>query len=136
MEMEREQKQKKAQPSNSMKGKEHQSNVLQCPQGPDVLTTTADTISWSPPQASSPTIQQLSKSNSKLEKLMLQMQKEMIEMKTLPQGSRTWRDCECRGPQLTVGMSNGFCQACKRTGQRTGCEHCINCGQSGHLARY
>lgn len=83
MEMEREQKQKKTQPSNSMKGKECQSNVLQCPQEPDVLTTTADT------RSSSLTIQQLAKSNSELEKLILQMQKEMIEMKTLLQGSRT-----------------------------------------------
>uniref|UniRef100_A0A8C5QLM3 CSD domain-containing protein n=1 Tax=Leptobrachium leishanense TaxID=445787 RepID=A0A8C5QLM3_9ANUR len=36
------------------------SNALQCPREPSVLTMTVDTTPWSPPQASSPTIQQLS----------------------------------------------------------------------------
>uniref|UniRef100_A0A8C5PHL5 CSD domain-containing protein n=1 Tax=Leptobrachium leishanense TaxID=445787 RepID=A0A8C5PHL5_9ANUR len=53
--MEREEKQKKSQSSSSMKGKECQSNAIQCPQEPSVLTTTADTT----PQASNPTSQQL-----------------------------------------------------------------------------
>ncbi|OCT55300.1 hypothetical protein XELAEV_18003192mg [Xenopus laevis] len=72
---------------------------------------------------------------SDMHNTIIQLQKEMAEIKSLLRnsvGNRT-NTSKCLEPrQRTFKQS---CEACKAVNQEQNCNHCFKCGQYGHLAR-
>ena len=118
MEMEREKKQRKIQSSTTVRTKGHQSEILQGPQEPSVLTVNTDQMPWSLPVQHLP--------QSELGKLF-QMQKEMLEMMALLTAKLVGPQRE-EVPAPKTPMDPTAAQTEKPAKPKT----CFNCGGVGH----